>query len=110
MDNYNYPMGADTPLAPWNQEEPKEEEIEVTVSITMSKTIKIKVSDYETLNEGMDEDGEYAKELDFSNCDLYEAVEDQVILPFNAAKYTNKVKAKEDLSNWNVDDFIVEKE
>ena len=47
MDNYNYPMGADTKDAPWNQVDNPEREIEVTVSVTLSKTVKIKVSDYE---------------------------------------------------------------
>ena len=30
----NYPIGADTPEAPWNQVENPEREIEVTISIT----------------------------------------------------------------------------
>ena len=47
MDNYNYPVGADTPDAPWNQVDNPEKEIEVTVSVTLSKTVRINVSDYE---------------------------------------------------------------
>ena len=40
-----YPPGAEhDPNAPWNQEELPEREIEVTVSVTLSKTVKIKVS------------------------------------------------------------------
>ena len=42
----NYPIGADTPDAPWNQVENPEKEVEVTISITLSKTVKIKVRDY----------------------------------------------------------------
>ena len=42
-DNYNYPLGADNPDAPWNQKENPEREIEVTVSVTLSKTIKVTV-------------------------------------------------------------------
>lgn len=42
----NYPIGADTPDAPWNQVENPEREVEVTISITLSKTVKIKVKDY----------------------------------------------------------------
>ena len=57
MDNYNYPLGADTKDAPWNQSEPPEEEIEVLVSITLSKSVKIKVKDYIVVDEGKDEDG-----------------------------------------------------
>ena len=69
-DNYNYPVGADNAEAPWNQVDPPEKEIEVTVSVTLSKTIKVKVSDYEIVDSGKDEDGEYFEEVDYSNCDL----------------------------------------
>ena len=53
-DNYNYPLGADNPDASWNQEENPEREIEVTVSVTLSKTIKVKVSDYDIIDSGKD--------------------------------------------------------
>lgn len=36
-DNYNYPMGADTPDAPWNQPEPKVETLKCYVSQTLIK-------------------------------------------------------------------------
>lgn len=41
MDNYNYPMGSDTPDAPWNEE--PYEEVEVLASITYSKSMSIHV-------------------------------------------------------------------
>ena len=111
-DNYNYPLGADNPDAPWNQKENPEREIEVTVSVTLSKTIKVKVSDYDIINSGKDEDGEYFEEVDYSNCDLKSAVEEQIVLPQKAWNYiapkTKKdVKAISDLKDWNVDDFEV---
>lgn len=95
MDNYNYPIGADNDLAPWNQEENPEREIEVTVSVTLSKTIKIKVSDYDIIDSGKDEDGEYFEEVNYSNCDLKEAVINQELLPQNK------------FPDWNVDDFEI---
>lgn len=95
MDNYNYPIGADNDLAPWNQEENPEREIEVTVSVTLSKTIKVKVSDYNIIEAGKDEDGEYFEDIDYSNCDLKEAVERQIRLPQNK------------FPDWNVDDFEI---
>ena len=108
MDNYNYPMGADTKDAPWNQVDNPEREIEVTVSVTLSKTVKIKVSDYEITDSGKDEDGEYFEDIDCSNCDLKSAVEEQIILPQNAHIYVkSNPKVHEDLSNWCVDDFEV---
>ena len=108
MDNYNYPMGADTKDAPWNQVDNPEREIEVTVSVTLSKTVKIKVSDYEITDSGKDEDGEYFEDIDCSNCDLKSAVEEQIILPQSAHMYVkSNPKVHEDLSNWCVDDFEV---
>lgn len=115
MDNYNYPMGADTKDAPWNQVDNPEREIEVTVSVTLSKTVKIKVSDYEITDSGKDEDGEYFEDIDYSNCDFKGAVKEQVVLPQDAWIYMNprtnrQIKAYADISNWNVNDFEVIKE
>lgn len=47
MDNYNYPLGADTPDAPWNQPgDPDPLEVEVTVSTTLSKDTSVWTTDY----------------------------------------------------------------
>lgn len=108
-----YPLGAEhDPNAPWNQVDNPEREIEVTVSITLSKTVKIKVSDYEITDSGKDEDGEYFEDIDYSNCDLKGAVEEQIVLPqkawdYIAPKSKRKVNAIFDLKGWNVDDFEV---
>lgn len=118
MDNYNYPLGADTKDAPWNHVDLEEREIEVLVSITLSKSVKIKVNDY-TLDCGKDEDGDYFKSLDFFDCDLKSAVKEQILLPHevgqllvdmdnNPHKIPPKSEfMKEDLCGWNVDDFEV---
>lgn len=107
MDNYNYPLGADTKDAPWNEVEVPEEEIEVTVSVTLSKTVKIKVTDY-TVESGTDEEGEHFKEIDYSSCDLKRAVEEQITLPQNACIHMlPQTKACKDLAGWNVDDMEV---
>lgn len=110
MDNYNYPMGADTEDAPWNQADNPEREIEVTVSVTLSKTVKIKVSDYEITDSGKDEDGEYFEDIDYSKCDLKRAVEEQITLPQDAYKYVKGEFDNDqynDLKGWCVDDFEV---
>lgn len=110
MDNYNYPMGADTKDAPWNQADNPEREIEVTVSVTLSKTVKIKVSDYEITDSGKDEDGEYFEDIDYSKCDLKGAVEEQITLPQDAYKYIKgefNNDQRNDLEGWDVDDFEV---
>lgn len=105
----NYPIGADTPNAPWNQVENPEREVEVTISITLSKTVKIKVKDYEIVDSGRDEDGEYFEDIDYSNCDLKSAVEEQVFLPQDAGDLMvkNNIKEGRDLQNYIVDDFEV---
>lgn len=112
MDNYNYPMGADTPDAPWNQVDNPEREIEVLVSVTLSKTFKVKVSDYTITDSGKDEDGDYFEDIDYSECDLKGAVEEQVVLPHKAWDYIAPKSKKEtnaifDLKGWTVDDFEV---
>lgn len=116
MDNYNYPIGADTKDAPYNEKELPEKEIEVTVSITLSKTVKIKVSDY-TVYSNENDNGNHFEEVDYSDCNLKEAVENQVYLPQEAGQLIsdftiNPVRDKntaivEDLSNWNVDEMEV---
>lgn len=109
-----YPPGAEhDPNAPWNQVDNPEREIEVTVSVTLSKTVKIKVSDYEITDSGKDEDGEYFEDIDYSNCDLKGAVEEQIVLPQEAYRYitsSGNKSVKEELKGWNVDDFEVVEE
>lgn len=110
-----YPPGAEhDPNAPWNQVNNPEREIEVTVSVTLSKTVKIKVSDYE-ITTGRDEDGEYFEDIDYSNCDLKGAVEEQIVLPqkawdYIAPKTKKDVKVIFDLKDWNVDEMEVVEE
>lgn len=105
----NYPPGAaNDPNAPYNQSNPEAKEIEVTVSITLSKTVKISVTDY--IEEAPEFDGEFycAGDIDFSECDLESAVKEQVYLPQEAYKYLPiGHKATKDLMDWEVDDFEV---
>lgn len=109
-DNYNYPEGADNPNAPWYERENKPVEVEVTVSLTLSKTVKVNVVDYERIVE-KDEDNIPFLNIDLSNCDLKKAVEEQIILPQDAYKsMLPGTKTRKDLSGWNVDDFEVVKE
>ena len=112
IENDYYPIGANNEFAPWNQEDNPEKEIEVTVSITLSKTIKIKVSDYKIIDSGKDEDNEYFEDVDYSVCALRDAVEDQIVLPQNgwmhiSPKSNTAKKAISDLKGWNIDEFEV---
>jgi hypothetical protein len=73
MDNYNYPLGADTPDAPWNQSEPEEEVREVEYSCLMRRVAEVSTTDYiagSTYPEW--DDGRYiavTENPDFSNTD-----------------------------------------
>ena len=94
MNNYDYPVGADNdPEAPWNEKSNKPKKVEVTVSITLSKTVEVEVDDNTT--EEINEDGIYSTIYNFDNCDLEQAVRDQIDLP--SKKY----------SDWSEDDFVV---
>jgi hypothetical protein len=75
MNNYDYPEGADISSAPWNQEYPDTELIEVTISQTFSKQLEIEVDDYKTIKDS-DEDGVYFWN-DYSGCNFKEYVEEQ---------------------------------
>ncbi len=97
MNNYDYPMGADTEDAPWNQEDLKPRTIEVTVSITLSKTVRVEVDNY-TIEDGTDEDGNHNTYYDYSDCDLEQAVRDQIPLPTDEGQEFN---------DWSEDDFAV---
>ena len=84
--NSNYPIMSqhEWDNSPWNEEEQPYKEVEVTVSITVSKTMKIPVKDYV-----MYEDGG----IDFTDCNLKKAVEENVRLP--------------NTNWWNLDNFEV---
>ena len=78
----------------------------------MSKSAYIYVDDYEILATGTDEDGAYFEDIDYSDCNLKKAVEEQITLPQNAWDYIAPKSKKEvqaifDLKGWNVDDMEV---
>lgn len=92
-----YPAGAEyDPKAPWNQVDPEPRKIEVTVSITLSKTVEVEVTDY-IAEEDSDEDGYHSIRYDYSECDLKQAVRDQVTLPNSVGEF----------NDWVEDDFEV---
>ena len=123
MESGGYPPGAEfDSRAPYNQIDLPEKEIKVTVSVTLSKTVKVLVNDY-SVEEDADEDGKYLS-YDFSECDLYKAVEEQVVLPQNLAEFTERIfnqdlnlkaagmpkylkGAIKDCKGWNVDEMEV---
>lgn len=98
MSSGRIPAGADVPWAPWNEPEVEYKEVEVTISLTISKTTKITVPDIKNLDSSI----------------LKEAVKEQVVLPheveFIKAISNESALDKrviEDLSDWVEDDFEV---
>lgn len=100
-----------------------EREVEVTVSITMSKTFTISTTNY-TSECGVDEDG-YYEDVYYEN--LKSDVENSIVLPHNLHLLVNTAfrkdldlrnakmprflkEALEDCSHWNVDELEVIKE
>lgn len=84
--NSNYPpmSQSDWDRAPWNEVEQPPKDVEVTISAIVSKTIKVPVRDYI-----IDEEGN----IDFSECDLKKAVEENIRLP--------------NINGWDLDNFEV---
>ena len=89
-----YPTGTyNNSDAPWNEVAKKPQKVEVTVSITLSKTVEVEIDDYTA--EEINEDGIYDTIYNFDNCDLEQAVRNQIDLP-------SKI-----FDDWSEDDFVV---
>lgn len=90
-----YPMGAQNdPNAPYNEKENPEIEVEVTVSITLSKTFKIKTDQYNEEFYGKDEDGFPIISRSFDKCAIDEQAQEKTSQELNISK------------DWNIDEFV----
>lgn len=70
-DNYNFPIGADTPDAPWNQEENPEKTFNVEVEVVLKKTVSVETNMYNRYFE--DETKDYVIDTEDTNWkDAYE--------------------------------------
>ena len=96
MDNIPTLMHSEELDAPWNQVDNKPQKIKVTVSMTLSKTVEIEVDDY-TTEEEIDEEGNHNISYDYSECNIEQAVRDQVTLPNSIGEF----------NDWVEDDFAV---
>jgi len=124
-DNYNYPMGADTPSAPWNQPgdpDPVELNIEVTMCLTHKTTVQTTNYDDCTDEEGYTERDFHDTETDIH--DYYEKQHKSIPQLLNElAKYINgelqsgglsSMRRQEleemldDCNGWTVNDFELE--
>lgn len=62
MNNFDYPLGADNPNAPWNQHDPDPIEVNCCVSYSLSKAIPVVVTNYTPIEEydsDIDDEGHY---------------------------------------------------
>ena len=108
MDNYNYPMGADTSNAPWNQRDLEPVHVEVQVTIVLTKTMEIPVTDYTVESRGTNEDGlTVPDQYIFDDCDFERALNDNVTLPHRLADLVDKGKVSkrdiEDCKDWELE-------
>jgi hypothetical protein len=78
-DNSNYPLGADTPYAPWNEQEVPERQFDVCISQTLSKSTRVTTNDY-VPEVDQDEDGVY-ESTDTSDTDWKEAYKNEHLTP-----------------------------
>lgn len=98
-------------------------EIEVLVSIQLSKTLKITTDNYTVVDSGKDEYGDYYETVEYN--DLVKDVNEQHTLPQDLALYINRLcdhsitytstrlknylgQALDDCSNWEVNDIEVQ--
>lgn len=72
--------------------------VDVCVSITLHKSVRICVRDYEEINYGLDEDGNPDIERKFETPVLIDAVKNQIDLPYEKVK------------GWSIDEFEVVEE
>lgn len=103
MNDGRIPAGADVPWAPWNEPSVENIEVEVTVSLTISKTLKIHIP------------GAEGKPFPITDSELKDAVINQRWLPHEIANIGDLILKDspaqksiiEDLDNWVEDDFEV---
>lgn len=87
-NNYNYPMGADTPDAPWNERGNEEREFEVVVTQTLEKNETVFTSDYKYFVE-QEEDFGYSEVIETDDTDWERAWREQC---WSIPELLNKLK------------------
>lgn len=112
MDNYNYPMGADTSDAPWNQRDLEPVNVEVQVTIVLTKTIELPVTDYTVEPGGTNEDGLTVPDsYIFDDCDFEGALKDNVTLPHQLADLMEGCKLTKydvaDCKGWELEEVEI---
>lgn len=108
----NYPPGAaNDSSAPYNQKEKESMPLDITISITLSKTFRVETNDYEDI-----ELSDGSKSVSFDNCDV-QSLAENIETPFDIAsivkntvlKYgsNSEIKALKEADGWSLDEYEV---
>lgn len=115
FNNDNYPLGAASDSrAPWNQVDNSEVDVDVEVSITLSKVVRIRTCNYVKHYYGRDEDG--FPDVDFEYDDLANDVLEQVYLPHELSSEIKQkaslppplMRALDDADGWKLEEISAE--
>ena len=100
-NNYDYPLGADNSLAPWNQEENTEIERDCDVTETIARKVTLSTTDY-AAEEDWDDDFGKCISVDTSETDWSAEYANQ---EYTALELISKLKTyvEEDIKNTSPD-------
>ena len=123
-DNYNYPPGADTPDAPWNQVENEPIDVDVVSEVTLVHNTKVSTTNYnaytdeegyhdEELYDGYQEIEEYYKEQHKSIPDLLDELAKYINGELAGGNLSHRRRQElelmlEDCEGWEVDNIEIE--
>lgn len=114
-----YPPGAEfDPNAPYNQVDPPEQDFEITIIQTLSKTLSVSTDQYDCIHD-KDEEGEYINYDTSNTCweDVYEEDHHTPLQLIELFKRMLELKEEipeslrqhliEECSEWNEDDYEI---
>lgn len=115
MNIEDYPMGADDSSAPWNEKTMHPVNVDVVVTITLSKMVTIRTNRYTRTHIGNDEDG--SPEYDYEFNELASDVLENVSLPNDFAKVLEEegialsgraARVAADCKGWELEDIYAD--
>lgn len=119
-DNYNYPLGADTPDAPWNRQDVPEINVDCDMTVILVKSAVPVVTDQYTKDEsgyteitdgGLDLIKRY-KQQHFSITDmlseLKQYITDEISTDIPASRRQRLTDMLDDCQNWQIEDVDVD--
>ncbi len=112
-NNYDYPIGADTPDAPWNEKDPPEKLFDILVSFSISKELSVYSEDYDPYGCNgaglLDSPIEDYKEHHYTIQELLSILKEVATEKLAKKEDTSKWKlVLEDCDNWTVDEEVAE--